>query len=391
VGVQETFLDVEDGLEVLLAGLDPLVLEGLMGGRELLGSLGLGGQELLAAQGLGVGVELDQGTEVPEWVLLVGGTASPLGAGGPDGVLDLVRVDDALEVSVVEEGLGEEETLLGIGTLGGGAEEGVEGLEGRLGPDDKAAEVTSGGQGKEVKGADAGELNTGNVPEGPGDTLVLVVNDEGAEPVSKTAVPELSLTSPELLGPLGLLHITEGLDALKDGDGLLGLGDALGSVVDDEGDLSNPLDAVAAGLDEGGEGGGGNSRHHGEAALVLVHLPVPPAPGLGGGEHATLTAHVSEGSLSGTVGSSTGDTGNTGDGTTGTPGLSAVLVASSLGDGVSLAPVLGHVGVDKLDNVGADRGLENPGDAHRPNSLALLNGLDLNESSGGLQSTLNFF
>ena len=75
---------------------------------------------------------------------------------------------------------------------------------------------------------------------------------------------------------------------------------------------------MATGEEEGRQSRGSQSRSNSKALLVLVHLAVPLAPGLGGGEHATLTAHVSEGSLSGTVGSSTGDTGNTGDGTTGT-------------------------------------------------------------------------
>lgn len=377
------FLDVEDGVVVLAAGLLPLVDDLALGGGGL-GLLGLGPEDLLPAEGLGVGVQLDEGAEVLQGVLLLGRTGGPLGSSGPEGGLDLIRVDDALEVSVGEEGLGEEETLLGLGTLGGGAVEGVEGLKGGAGPDDEATEVTSGGEVEEVQGADGAELNTGDVPEGLGDTLVLLVNEEGTTPLGEATVPELSLSSPQLLGPLNLLDIAKSVDALEDGNSLLGLGDALNGVVDDEGDLSNPLDAVSAGHDEGGEGGGSEGRHNGETTLVLVDLPVPLAPGLGGGEHATLAAHVSEGGLSGTVGSSTGDTGNTGDGATGTPGLSAVLVSSLLSDGVSLTPVLGHVGVDELDNVGADGGLEDPGEANALGGLSFLDGLDLNKGSGGL-------
>jgi hypothetical protein len=42
---------------------------------------------------------------------------------------------------------------------------------------------------------------------------------------------------------------------------------------------------------------------------------VPLAPDLGGSEHATGTALVTEGSLTGTVSTTTRDTGNTGDST----------------------------------------------------------------------------
>lgn len=50
--------------------------------------------------------------------------------------------------------------------------------------------------------------------------------------------------------------------------------------------------------------------------LANVDLLVPLPPDLGRGEHATGTAHVTEGSLTGTVGSTTRDTRDTGDGAT---------------------------------------------------------------------------
>ena len=50
--------------------------------------------------------------------------------------------------------------------------------------------------------------------------------------------------------------------------------------------------------------------------LVLVDLDVPLAPDLGRGEHATGAAHVTEGSLTGAVGTTTGDTGDTGNSAT---------------------------------------------------------------------------
>jgi hypothetical protein len=50
--------------------------------------------------------------------------------------------------------------------------------------------------------------------------------------------------------------------------------------------------------------------------LALVDLDVPLAPDLGRGEHATGSAHVTEGSLTGTVSTTTGDTGDTGDSAT---------------------------------------------------------------------------
>jgi hypothetical protein len=63
---------------------------------------------------------------------------------------------------------------------------------------------------------------------------------------------------------------------------------------------------------------------------------VPLAPDLGGSEHTTGAAHVTERSLTGTVCTSTRDTGNTGNGTSSTPGLSRCLVTSLLGAIVAL-------------------------------------------------------
>lgn len=64
--------------------------------------------------------------------------------------------------------------------------------------------------------------------------------------------------------------------------------------------------------DECGECGG--CRDDDEAALVLVDFYVPAAPDLSGYEHAASAAHVSEGSLTGAVGTGATDTRDTGDG-----------------------------------------------------------------------------
>ena len=136
--------------------------------------------------------------------------------------------------------------------------------------------------------------------------------------------------------------------------------------------------------------------------LAKVDLLVPLSPDLGGCEHTTRSAHVTESSLSSTVSSSSRDTRNTGNGTTwidvelaividlnaslpvpdlptinmpsfssiivpisvpkvkqrcvltGTPGLSRGLVTSLLAHCIRLTLVLGHSGVDSLDDIGSD-------------------------------------
>jgi hypothetical protein len=74
--------------------------------------------------------------------------------------------------------------------------------------------------------------------------------------------------------------------------------------------------------------------------LANRHLSVPSSPGLGGCEHSTSTAHVSESTLTCSVGTTTRDSGNTSNSTTSTPRFSRVVVTSKLGNGVSLSLVL---------------------------------------------------
>ena len=122
---------------------------------------------------------------------------------------------------------------------------------------------------------------------------------------------------------------------------------------------------------------------------------VPLSPDLCWGEHTTRSAHVTESSLSSTVGSSSRDTGNTGNSTTcrnnnlaivprglyicthplaefevqqhrhvlpiyklcaltSSPGLSRGLVTSLLAHGIWLTLILGHSSVDGLNDIWAD-------------------------------------
>jgi hypothetical protein len=117
------------------------------------------------------------------------------------------------------------------------------------------------------------------------------------------------------------------------------------------------LDPVAAGHHQGGQGRGGQGRGDGVALLGDVHLAVPPAPDLGRREHAASAALVAESSLSSPVGSTSRHTGNTRDGASSSPRLGSGLVAGSASllvhvDGVRLALVLGHVGVDAPHDIG---------------------------------------
>lgn len=124
-----------------------------------------------------------------------------------------------------------------------------------------------------------------------------------------------------------------------------------------------------------GEGRGSQSRGEGISALVDIDLSVPLSPGLGGGEHSSSSAHVTESSLAGSVGTTTRDTRNTSNSSTSSPRFSRCLMTSVLGDSVRLTLVLVHVLEDILNNVRSDGSGEDGG-----KSDVLLN-LGLNISS----------
>ncbi|THG11641.1 hypothetical protein TEA_005888 [Camellia sinensis var. sinensis] len=103
-----------------------------------------------------------------------------------------------------------------------------------------------------------------------------------------------------------------------------GLRDSLSRIANNERNLWHRLDAVAASHDEGGNGGGGDGGGDGVAVLVDGDAAVP-----------AVARSSSER----------------------TCGRRDTWFRRHLGDGVGLATVLGHVGVDEGDDIWADRGL----------------------------------
>ena len=150
---------------------------------------------------------------------------------------------------------------------------------------------------KEIQSPHVDELDTGQVAESLDDAVIFVVDHKGTAALTVSAVPELSFASTEFTRVGDLDDVGVCVEALEESDGLLRLGEGLGGALNNERDFLDVLDAVATGQDQGGQGGGSESRNNSEAALVLVHLDVPFAPGLGGCEHTSTTAHVTKGSL----------------------------------------------------------------------------------------------
>ena len=194
-------------VEGLALGL--VLLLGLVGGTALLedllllGGASLHGASLGSTGGGGVGVELLKGLGVLDGVLLAKPAA--VGAlGGVDDGLDLVGVDDTGKVGVDHGSSGDALAVLTV--------DGIEGLEGALGPDAETSHVSTGSELEKVETIDAAKLDTGKVAEGLFDAIVVGVNDKRTTTEGVATVAHLTLTGTDLLGVGSLLDVVEGTD-----------------------------------------------------------------------------------------------------------------------------------------------------------------------------------
>jgi len=366
------------GLSLLglgLANLNLLVGSGTLGARTRSKNLSTTGRD-------GVRVELNHETEVLERVLL----ASTELVGGllrTKSRLDLIRVDDSGQVRVGHLG-----TRKLVALLDGGSDllstvDGIELLESTLSPDDESTEVTTRSKTEEVEAGDLAKLNTRKVAESTSEGTRLVIDDKRTNTGGETSVSALSSSSADVLGVVRALNIIVSVDGLQESNSSLGLLHSRESIVgNDEGDLRDVVDAVSTSHNQRGKGTGSKSGADSHTLLVKIHTTMPSSPDLVRSEHATTSAHVTEGGLTGTVGSTSRDTRDTGDGATGSPGLSRGLVTSTNGDSVSLATVLVDVGVDELNHIGSNGGGEHGGESVLGRLLSL-SIPDLNKRSCG--------
>lgn len=209
--------------------------------------------------------------------------------------------------------------------------------------------MSSRGELEEVEAVNGSNLDTRKVAEGLDDAIVFSVDDERPSSLDVASVAELSLAGAELARVGDLDDVVVGFDRLEQGNGLLGLGQALNRVVDDKGNLLDLLNSVSSSEEQRRDGSGSQGGGYGVSLLLLVGLDEPSSPQPGRGKHVTAPNHVTEGGLARSVCTTTADARDTGDGATGTPGLGRRLMTGVAGDGVWLSLVLGHVLCDNLD------------------------------------------
>jgi hypothetical protein len=327
--------------------------------------------ELIAAERLGIRVQAEQDSPVPKRVLVLGPRAFVyLGIRGTDYRLNLRAVDQTGDIWVRDFCSWQEIVLLVYSSLIKGAKDIVKESERSLSPDDKAADMSTRCELEKIETTDIDELDTRQVAECLHDATVFIVDYERTAALAMATVAQLSLTGAKLARVGDLYDVAVRTKGLEKRNCLLCLVEGLNGITNDEGNLLDLLNAVAASEDERRKRRGGKRRNSGKAALVLVHLNVPFAPGLRRREHATTTTHVTEGGLARAVSASTTDTGNTCDGTTSTPRLGRSLMASLFTDGISLTLVLRNALVDLLNDIKTNRSGQNRGKRERRGSLA---------------------
>lgn len=362
---------LEPSLGSSLSGLESLLLvlgQGFRDSSLLFKSLssllfiGLVGLSLGLSHGFGVGVQLVHELVVLQGVLHLSFVGDEVFLGRSDNRLDFVRVDDSGDVSVGQDGSFQLEVLLEFSSLSERTEHGVQSLNSGSGPDAESTQLSSGGEGLEVKSVHVGDFNTGDVSESLDESDVFVgVHNQRSFLLLISFISDLSSSGLEGLGVDDLLHVFVGSESLQESHGLVGLFERFESVFDNQREFGDLGNLVSSGLHQGGKGGGGQSSGDGVSSLLEVHLSVPSSVVLEGEGHSSLSDHISEGGLASSGSSGSGDSGNSGNGSTGTPGFGGVSHTSFGINSVGLSVVLGQVGVNELHDVQTDGGLEHGG------------------------------
>jgi len=274
-----------------------------------LGSLGLEGGSslglsLLLKLGKDLSLLLGEWVEslhdglVGQWVLLVLIVGSDAGSNLSKLGLNLIGVDDSGNVSAAHHVSVKSVSLLLLRDVRWGSEDAVEGLESILGEDDESSEVTTWGELEDVKSAHVAGVDTWEVSGGLLHTGgVVSVNDEWTLSHDVSGVSVLASSGSGLLGSSNLGEIVTSSEALESSEE--GLGVWKSKVVNDKWELWDLVDVMTSGHDEWGAGGSSESGGNSMSSLGDVGLCVPLSPDLKWSEHSSLSAHVTEGSLTG--------------------------------------------------------------------------------------------
>lgn len=113
---------------------------------------------------------------------------------------------------------------------------------------------------------------------------------------------EFSLSGSDCFSVGDLLDVGVGADSLQEINNLFGFFVTFDFVVKNVGNFGNSLNYVSSGEQERSNGTSGQSTGNSVSFLFNVNSSMPSSPGLKGGEHSTLSALVTEGTLTTSVG-----------------------------------------------------------------------------------------
>jgi len=304
------------GLGVLLQGSLSLLLEDI---SSLLGSLlRLGNRS--SDVGSGSRVKSNSSSSVSERVQLGSGLAVGV-SWDVDGVLDFLRVDDSVDIGVGHDGSWESVVGLSLRLLGLSSIDRVQLLKSISGPDDESSEVSSWGELKNVESVNIAEFNSWQVSQSlEHGAVICVVNNQRSSSLSESSVSGLSLSVSKGHGSSHLLNIVKSVKSLEESNSLGGFVDSIdGLVINNQRNFRNVVNVVSSGHNQSGNSRSSNGGDHSVSLLIDVNSSVPSSPGLGWGEHSTLSAHVSKSSLTRSGSSSSRNTGNTSNSSSSTP------------------------------------------------------------------------
>lgn len=301
------------------------VLSGLIGGSKTtlksivsLGSLGLGSLTSLRSLGLKVlgsvgssfnfslGVDLvhllgewvksEHHSLVGEWVLLGLIVNSDGNSLGSELGLNLIGVDDSGQVGAGHEGSVHGVSRLLVGVSEVGSVKGVKTLEGILGEDDESSEVTTWSELDDVKSTNVASVNTWEVSSGTLDIHgVVTVDNKWSLSHDVLGVSVLSLSGSDGLGGSDLREIVIETNIVESRDERFGVWHL--QVSENEWQLWDVLNEMTSGHNKRGNSGGSESRADSMSSLCDIDSSVPFSPDLEWSEHSSLSAHVTEGSL----------------------------------------------------------------------------------------------
>jgi len=261
----------------------------------------------------GVWVQFEHSLDVFQWILLDGnslGCRSSWLQGG----LDFISLKDSLEISIGHDWSWHGESLLVVGAV-----DSIEGLEGGGGPDAESTNVSTWGEFEQVEFVNWEEGDTWDISESEGQTIILGIDDQWASLLNASSVSHFTTSGTESSGGFDTFNISPGVGLTKNTDGILGLGQSLNRVFDNQWEFWNLFDSVTLGHGQRWESSGGDGGDGGITSLSDIDLSEPSSPGLVWVEHTTTSAHVTESGSTRSGGTTTTDTWDTSNGTTGTP------------------------------------------------------------------------